>query len=58
LLTLLKFFIDFPILKSITNFMNQGKILKWTLPLEFIYPFYAVFTAISGLLLKVTWKRN
>ena len=58
LLTLLKFFIDFPILKHITNFMNQGKILKWTLPLEFIYPFYAVFTAISGLLLKVNWKRN
>ena len=58
LLTLLKFFIDFPILKNITNFMNQGKILKWTLPLEFIYPFYAVFTAISGLLLKVNWKRN
>lgn len=57
LLTLLKFFIDFPILKSITNFMNQGKILKWTLPLEFIYPFYVVFTAISGLLLKVNWKR-
>ncbi len=58
LLTLLKFFIDFPILKNITNFMNQGKILKWTLPLEFIYPFYVVFTAISGLLLKVNWKRN
>lgn len=58
LLTLLKFFIDFPILKSITNFMNQDKILKWTLPLEFIYPFYVVFTAISGLLLKVNWKRT
>lgn len=58
LLTLLKFFIDFPILKHITNFMNQGNILKWTLPLEFIYPFYVVFTAISGLLLKVNWKRN
>ncbi len=58
LLTLLKFFIDYPILKGITNFMNQGKILKWTLPLEFIYPFYVVFTAISGLLLKVTWKRS
>lgn len=58
LLTLLKFFIDFPILKHITNFMNQGNISKWTLPLEFIYPFYVVFTAISGLLLKVNWKRN
>lgn len=58
LLTLLKFFIDYPILRNITNFMNQDKILKWTLPLEFIYPFYVVFTAISGLLLKVNWKRN
>ena len=58
LLTLLKFFIDLPILKSITTFMNQGRILRWTLPLEFIYPFYVVFTAISGLLLKVNWKRS
>lgn len=58
LLTLLKLFIDFPILKSITNFMNQGKILKLALPLEFIYPFYTVFTAISGLLFKVNWKRS
>ncbi|MBR4155769.1 MAG: glycosyltransferase [Bacteroidales bacterium] len=58
LLTLLKFFIDFPILKNITNFMNQGKILRFTLPLEFIYPFYVVFTALSGLLLNVSWKRN
>ncbi len=48
LLTLLKFLIDYPLLKNITNFMNQGSLLKWTLPLEFIYPFYAVFTALSG----------
>lgn len=48
LLTLLKFLVDFPLLKNITNFMNQGSLLKWTLPLEFIYPFYAVFTALSG----------
>lgn len=48
LLTLLKFFIDFPLLKNITNFMNQGSLLKWVLPLEIIYPFYVVFTALSG----------
>ncbi len=48
LLTLLKFLVDFPLLKNITNFMNQGSLLKWTLPLEFIYPFYAAFTALSG----------
>lgn len=56
LLTLLKFFIDFPLLKNITSFMNQSSLLKWTLPLEFIYPFYAVFTAISGMLINVKWK--
>lgn len=48
LLILLKFFIDFPLLKNITNFMNQGSLLKWVLPLEIIYPFYVVFTALSG----------
>lgn len=48
LLTLLKFFIDFPLLRNITNFMNQGSLLKWVLPLEIIYPFYVVFTALSG----------
>lgn len=58
LLTLLKFFIDFPILKSIANFMDQGKILVWALPLEFIYPFYVVFVALTGLVLKVNWKRS
>lgn len=56
LLTILKFFIDYPILKSITNFMNQGDLLKWTLPLEFIYPFYVVFTVISGIFINVKWK--
>lgn len=50
LLTLLKFLIDYPLLKNITNFMNQGNLLKWTLPLEFVYPFYAVFTALSGII--------
>lgn len=57
LLTLLKFFIDFPLLKNITSFMDQRNLLKWALPLEFIYPFYVVFTAVSGLLIKVNWKR-
>ena len=56
LLTLLKFFIDFPLLKKITSFMNQSSLLKWSLPLEFVYPFYVVFTAISGMLINVKWK--
>lgn len=57
LLTFLKFFIDLPLLKNITTFMNQESLLKWTLLLEFIYPFYAVFTAVSGMLINVKWKR-
>ena len=56
LLTLLKFLVDLPLLKNITTFMNQEKLLKWALPLEFIYPFYVVFTAISGILVNVKWK--
>ena len=56
LLTLLKFFIDFPLLKNITDFMNQSNLMKWARPLEFIYPFYVTFTAISGLLINVSWK--
>lgn len=56
LLTFLKFFTDYPLLKSITSFMNQEKLLRWAFLLEFIYPFYVVFTAISGMLIKVNWK--
>lgn len=56
LFTLLKYLVDFPLLKNITNFMNQRELLKWALPLEFIYPFYATFTAVSGMLINVSWK--
>lgn len=58
LLTLLKFFVDFPLLKHITTFMNHNKLMRWALTLEFIYPFYVIFTAISGLIINVNWKRN
>ena len=56
LLTFFKFLIDYPLLKHITTFMNQGNLLRWSLPLEFIYPFYVVFTAVSGMLINVKWK--
>lgn len=53
---ILKTLIDFPILKRITHFMRQHKLLRWMFPLEFIYPFYVVFTAIAGMFTKVRWK--
>ena len=56
LYVVLKTLIDFPILKRITHFMQQQKLLRWMFPLEFIYPFYVVFTAFSGLFANVKWK--
>ena len=56
LYVILKTLIDFPILKRITHFMQQQKLLRWMFPLEFVYPFYVVFTAFSGLFANVKWK--
>ena len=56
LYVILKTLIDFPILRRITHFMKQQKLLRWMFPLEFIYPFYVVFAAFSGLFSTVKWK--
>ena len=56
LYVILKTLVDFPILKRITTFMQQRSLLWWVFPLEFIYPFYVVFTAFSGLFSNVKWK--
>ncbi len=56
LYVILKTLIDYPILRRITNFMHQQKLMKWMFPLEFIYPFYVVFTAFAGMFNNVKWK--
>jgi len=56
LFTLMKFMVDYPILRKITDFMRQQQLMKWAFPLEFVYPFYVVFTAFSGVFSKVRWK--
>ncbi|MBQ6083203.1 MAG: glycosyltransferase [Bacteroidales bacterium] len=56
LYVILKALIDFPILRRITSFMKQQTLMLWMFPLEFIYPFYVVFTAVAGLVSKVRWK--
>lgn len=56
LFTLMKFLVDYQILKKITAFMNQQQLRKWAFPLEFVYPFYVVFTAFTGFFSKVRWK--
>lgn len=56
LYVIMKTLIDYPIIRRISAFMKQKKLKFWTLPLEFIYPFYVVFTAIAGMFTKVRWK--
>lgn len=56
LYVIMKTLIDYPIIRRISAFMKQKKLKFWTLPLEFIYPFYVVFTAIAGMFAKVRWK--
>ena len=56
LYVIMKTLIDFPILRRITHFMKQQKLLYWMFPLEFIYPFYVVFTAFAGVFSSVKWK--
>lgn len=56
LYVIMKTLIDFPILKRITTFMQQRNLLWWMFPLEFIYPFYVVFTAFAGLFGNIKWK--
>ena len=56
LYVVLKTLIDLPILKRITHFMKQHRLMRWMFPLELVYPFYVVFTAFSGLFTNVKWK--
>ena len=56
LYVILKSLIDYPIIRRISAFMKQKKLKFWMFPLEFIYPFYVVFTAFAGLFTKVSWK--
>lgn len=56
LYVIMKTLIDYPIIRRISAFMKQKKLKFWTLPLEFIYPFYVVFTAFAGMFAKVRWK--
>jgi len=56
LFVMLKFLVDYPILLATSTFMKRRNLLKWSLPLQFIYPFYVVFSVIAGNLIPVSWK--
>lgn len=54
--SLLKFMIDYPLLRSATDFMQQHYLIRFAFPFEFIYPFYIVLIALAGNILAVKWK--
>jgi len=56
LLLLLKTIVDFPILKMITSFSKQSKLLLWYLPFQMIYFIFISFSGIFGNLLSYKWK--
>lgn len=56
LFLLLKTIIDFPLLYNMCAFMKQRKLIRLLIPLEILYPFYVVLSAILGLFGKPIWK--
>lgn len=56
LFVLLKFLVDYPILLAVSTFMKRRHLLKWSFPLQLIYPFYVVFSVVAGNLIPVSWK--
>jgi cellulose synthase/poly-beta-1,6-N-acetylglucosamine synthase-like glycosyltransferase len=55
LFILLKYLIDLPLLHDFGGFANKGKLVRWLLPFEFIYPFYILIAAAKGLF-SYNWK--
>ena len=56
LLVLLKFLIDFPLINNFLRFFRRPKTALLLLPLEIIYPFYIMFTAIFSFFIPYQWK--
>ena len=56
LFLLLKTLVDFPLLYRMCTFMKQQKLIRFIIPLELIYPFYVVLSAVLGLFGKPFWK--
>ncbi len=56
LFLMLKFLIDIPILFDFMKFSGKRNLLIFIFPLEIIYPFYIIFTAIVSLFYRYEWK--
>lgn len=56
LFVLLKFLADYPLLYLTSGFLRRRHLMPYALFLEFVYPFYVVFTGLAGLFLPFRWK--
>lgn len=54
----LKSIIDMTIILPVARFFHQQKLLWFFIPLQVIYPFYIILTAIFGLLGNFRWKNR
>ncbi len=52
----LKIMIDIPIMYSFMKFSGKRKLWFFILPLEIIYPFYILFTALISIFFRYEWK--
>lgn len=55
-LFIIKSVVDLTTLIPVSKFFHQQKLLWLFLPLQIIYPFYIIFTAILGLIGNFKWK--
>jgi cellulose synthase/poly-beta-1,6-N-acetylglucosamine synthase-like glycosyltransferase len=58
LFVLLKFLVDLPLSRNFSKYFRQKKDHYLLFPLEFIYPFYIVVTALYPFFFKFNWKER
>jgi len=51
-----KLIIDFPLLFSAARFVGRSKLIWYYLPMQLIYPFYIIITAVLSFFMKFEWK--
>lgn len=47
---------DFILLKKASHFFDKGKLMRWFIPLQFIYIFYITFTGFFGNFMNIKWN--
>jgi cellulose synthase/poly-beta-1,6-N-acetylglucosamine synthase-like glycosyltransferase len=51
-----KLFADFPILFSAARFVRRSELIWYYFPMQLIYPFYIIITAVLSFFMKFEWK--